>query len=186
MSSSANVNATKTDFALLGGAAVAGAAAMYLAQRAFGVDAAAPNDVVCSSAGSNDVEVGGMIVKAPLYRVVDEEVCPGSGLSTEEFFAALCSLVKEMSAENASLLKKRAEMQAKIDECKYGPDDVNRLTPVGGFDCTSVPTHLRFSRLDKLTRYFCCTVPHSSQIMMLNALFQTHLSVPAWPNTALF
>ena len=54
---------------------------------------------------------------APVFkRFVDDEVLPGTGLSSEQFWVALQELLTRFAPENRRLLEKRDAIQARIDQ----------------------------------------------------------------------
>merc|ERR1719473_344192 len=62
------------------------------------------------------VLVGGLKVHPTLINLVEEKICPGTGFSPEYFWSSLGALVAELEPEVDRCLKKRDELQAKIDE----------------------------------------------------------------------
>lgn len=50
-----------------------------------------------------------------LYKMVNEEIMPGTGVNADRFWEATSSLVTELAPRNAELLRKRNELQEKID-----------------------------------------------------------------------
>ena len=61
------------------------------------------------------IPVGGLSVSAPLHEVVETAIAPGTGVSTEQFWAALEAMVARFGPRNKALLLKREAMQAAID-----------------------------------------------------------------------
>ncbi len=59
--------------------------------------------------------IAGLQVAETLVRFVEDEALPGSGLTPEAFWKGLAGLVGSFADETAALLKKRDELQAKID-----------------------------------------------------------------------
>ena len=59
--------------------------------------------------------IAGLQVAETLVRFVEDEALPGSGLTPEAFWKGLAGLVGSFAGETAALLKKRDELQAKID-----------------------------------------------------------------------
>ena len=82
------------------------------------------------------VSVGGLKVHPTLITVVEENICPGTGLSPEYFWSSLGAVVAELEPEVDRCLKKRDELQAQIDEFyqkskKSGQDTVDpKFRPV--------------------------------------------------------
>lgn len=61
------------------------------------------------------VDVGDLRVDEALYRFVDDELLPGSGIELDSLWTGLASLIDEFSLRNAVLLEKREWLQAQID-----------------------------------------------------------------------
>ena len=61
------------------------------------------------------VQIGGLQVAKTLYTFVNEQAIPGSGITSDAFWAGLDTLVHELAPKNRALLQKRDELQAKID-----------------------------------------------------------------------
>jgi len=59
--------------------------------------------------------IAGLQVAEALVRFVEDEALPGSGLTPEAFWKGLAGLVGSFAGETSALLKKRDELQAKID-----------------------------------------------------------------------
>ena len=62
------------------------------------------------------IETGRLKVAAILYRFVDEEVLPGTGIATEQFWSGFDALVHDLGPRNRTLLAKRDQLQTKIDD----------------------------------------------------------------------
>ncbi|MBD3648583.1 MAG: malate synthase G, partial [Pseudomonadales bacterium] len=61
------------------------------------------------------VQAGGLQVAKILYDLVANEIAPGTGVDPDRFWAEFEKILEEMVPRNRELLKKRDEMQAKID-----------------------------------------------------------------------
>jgi malate synthase len=61
------------------------------------------------------VSVDQIQVDKDLYDFVNSEAIPGSGVQATEFWTGFAALVRTLSPRNAELLRRRDEMQAKID-----------------------------------------------------------------------
>jgi len=61
------------------------------------------------------ISVGGLKVAKPLHDFVNDEVAPGLDISAEQFWSALGGIVRDLQPRNRELLKRRDELQAKID-----------------------------------------------------------------------
>ena len=64
---------------------------------------------------ANRVEVGGLKVHEALYRLVQNEIAPGTGVEADEFWASLGKIVKDLGHRNRELLEKRNSLQKQID-----------------------------------------------------------------------
>ncbi|HXG50832.1 MAG TPA: malate synthase G [candidate division Zixibacteria bacterium] len=62
------------------------------------------------------VGIGGLRVDQRLYRVVKEEIAPGTGVNVAGFWRSLARIVKELGPKNRALLEKRDELQRRIDQ----------------------------------------------------------------------
>jgi malate synthase len=79
--------------------------------------------------------VAGLDVATILYRFVEDEALPGSGVESAQFWEGLASIIAELSPVNRRLLERRAELQARID-------DYHRSSP-GTPDAASYKEFLR-------------------------------------------
>jgi malate synthase len=61
------------------------------------------------------IEKAGLKVAEPLVRFIEDRALPGTGLSAEAFWAGLARIYGTLAPENAALLAKRDEIQARID-----------------------------------------------------------------------
>ena len=94
---------------------------------------------------TNYVEISGLKVEEQLYRLVGDEIAPGTGVGAESFWAELARIVAELGPTNRDLLDKRDSLQKHIDAwCRshrgkpFGIDeykaflaDIGYLTPEG-------------------------------------------------------
>ncbi len=64
---------------------------------------------------ANRVEVGGLKVHEALYRLVQNEIAPGTGVEADAFWASLGKIVKDLGPKNRKLLEKRNSLQNQID-----------------------------------------------------------------------
>jgi len=64
---------------------------------------------------ANKVEVGGLKINEALYRLVQNEIAPGTGVEADEFWASLGKIVKDLGYRNRELLEKRNSLQNQID-----------------------------------------------------------------------
>ena len=60
-------------------------------------------------------ERAGLQVDERLARFVEEQALPGTGLAADAFWAGTADIFARFAPENAALLQKRAELQARID-----------------------------------------------------------------------
>jgi malate synthase len=61
------------------------------------------------------IEIGGLKVDRVLHDFVTKEAILGTGVSAESFWSGLAAILNDLAPKNAALLKKRDELQAKID-----------------------------------------------------------------------
>ncbi|MFT5033786.1 MAG: malate synthase, partial [Bacteroidia bacterium] len=61
------------------------------------------------------IEHSGLKIAEPLYRLVNDEIAPGTGVEPDHFWSELASLLAELAPQNRRLLAVRDEMQAAID-----------------------------------------------------------------------
>lgn len=87
---------------------------------------------------SDRINVGGLNVDSGLYAFVNEQALPGTGIDQDKFWADLEKLVTDLAPKNVSLLEKRDELQAKMDEyyktnsTNYNLEDYKKfLTDIG-------------------------------------------------------
>ncbi len=73
------------------------------------------------------VTVDKITIDKGLYDFVNAEVIPGTGVQADDFWHGFAGLIEEMSPRNAALLRRRDELQSKIDEW-------HRENPGPGFD----------------------------------------------------
>ncbi|MFQ5904701.1 MAG: malate synthase G, partial [Candidatus Binatia bacterium] len=64
---------------------------------------------------ANTVKVGGLKVNETLYRLVRDEITPGTGVDPSVFWTSLGEIVRDLAPKNRALLEKRDELQKKID-----------------------------------------------------------------------
>lgn len=62
------------------------------------------------------VKVESLQVDQQLLHFINNEVLPGTGVEAEEFWSGFSAIVAELTPKNQELLKKRDELQRKIDE----------------------------------------------------------------------
>ena len=64
---------------------------------------------------ADTMEVAGLKVARSLYDFLDKEALPGTGVTSERFWSSYAAILKDLGPQNAALLRKRDEIQAKID-----------------------------------------------------------------------
>ena len=74
-----------------------------------------------------DVQVAGLEVAGELYRFVEDEALPGSGVDSETFWQGLSDLIHDFGPRNRALLDRREALQTAIDGW-------HREHPGGDFD----------------------------------------------------
>ncbi len=61
------------------------------------------------------IEIGNLKVADSLYRLVRDEIAPGTGIDSDEFWRSLGEIVAELGPKNAALLSKRDTLQREMD-----------------------------------------------------------------------
>ena len=64
---------------------------------------------------ANTVLVGGLKVDEALYRLVRDEIAPGTGVNADRFWQTLGAIVRDLGPKNSALLEKRDLLQRRID-----------------------------------------------------------------------
>jgi malate synthase len=72
--------------------------------------------VIMSSQANSRVQHAGLQIADVLYRLVNEEVAPGTGISPDQFWDAMAAVIKDLAPKNRALLAKREQIQAQIDD----------------------------------------------------------------------
>jgi malate synthase len=67
------------------------------------------------SSAISRVQHSGLQIADVLYRLVNDEVAPGTGISPDNFWAAFAEILKDLAPKNRELLQKRENIQAQID-----------------------------------------------------------------------
>ncbi len=65
---------------------------------------------------SNYTQIGGLQVDSGLKTLIDEQICPGTGVDADAFWSGLESIIKTFAPRNRALLAKREDLQAKIND----------------------------------------------------------------------
>ncbi len=81
------------------------------------------------------VTVDKITIDKGLYEFVNAEVIPGTGVEPDDFWHGFAGLIEEMAPRNAALLRRRDELQSKIDGW-------HRANPGPGFDAAKYRTFL--------------------------------------------
>ena len=68
------------------------------------------------SSAISRVQHSGLQIADVLYRLVNDEVAPGTGISPDDFWAAFADILKDLASKNRGLLQKRETIQAQIDD----------------------------------------------------------------------
>jgi malate synthase len=68
------------------------------------------------SSAISRVQHSGLQIADVLYRLVNDEVAPGTGISPDDFWAAFAGILKDLAPKNRELLQKRETIQAQIDD----------------------------------------------------------------------
>jgi malate synthase len=91
------------------------------------------------------IESAGLSIDAELYKLVNEEIIPGSGIDADDFWQGLADIVSDLGPKNSSLLDKRYRIQQRLNEWHQrnpGPvelpeykeflEEIDYLIPEGG------------------------------------------------------
>ena len=62
------------------------------------------------------IESGGLSIAVELYQLVNEEIIPGTGIDTEQFWQCLGQINRELGPKNKALLEERHDIQLQLDE----------------------------------------------------------------------
>jgi malate synthase len=65
---------------------------------------------------ANRIEVGQLKIDEGLYRLVRDQIAPGTGVEANAFWASLGEIVVDLAPKNRTLLDKRDALQQRIDE----------------------------------------------------------------------
>ena len=65
---------------------------------------------------ANRIEVGQLKIDEGLYRLVQDEIAPGTGVEADAFWTSLSEIVADLAPKNRALLNKRDALQQRIDE----------------------------------------------------------------------
>ncbi len=62
------------------------------------------------------IEIGQLKIDEGLYRLVQDEIAPGTGVDTDAFWTSLGQIVADLAPKNQALLDRRDALQQRIDE----------------------------------------------------------------------
>ncbi|MCL6414903.1 malate synthase G [Aestuariirhabdus sp. Z084] len=65
---------------------------------------------------TNRIQQGGLQIAEELYNLINNEIAPGTGVEAVTFWIELESILNDLSPKNRSLLAKRDDFQAKLDQ----------------------------------------------------------------------
>ncbi|HEY2987919.1 MAG TPA: malate synthase G [Candidatus Binatia bacterium] len=65
---------------------------------------------------ANTVAAGGLKIDEQLFRLVRDEIAPGTGVDADDFWRSFGAIVRDLGPKNRALLEKRDELQKQIDE----------------------------------------------------------------------
>ncbi|MEI6859516.1 MAG: malate synthase G [Shewanella sp.] len=61
------------------------------------------------------IQVGNLQVATSLFELVNEQIIPGTGISSDRFWSSLESIIDDLTPKNRALLARRDDLQAQID-----------------------------------------------------------------------
>ena len=71
------------------------------------------------------IDCAGLQVDAGLHALLENDILPGTAVSSDQFWSGLATILREMMPRNAELLEIRADMQSKLDNWhREHPKDV--------------------------------------------------------------
>ena len=62
------------------------------------------------------IRQGNLQIEPVLHQLLEQDIAPGTGVSSEQFWQELDAIVHDLAPRNAALLQKREDLQAKIDD----------------------------------------------------------------------
>ncbi|MEE8058894.1 MAG: malate synthase G [Pseudomonadales bacterium] len=62
------------------------------------------------------IQQGGLHIAAVLYKLVNDDIIPGTGIEPDDFWQSLEQILDDLAPKNRALLAKRDQLQAQIDE----------------------------------------------------------------------
>ena len=101
------------------------------------------------------VTIGSLEISPVLHDFVETKLTPASGVSAEEFWAALEAIVADLGPRNAALLARRDDLQTKIDEWHTSHRDqpdhtayIEFLRSIGYLDDAPTDVSIRTENVD--------------------------------------
>ena len=64
---------------------------------------------------SESIERAGLRIAKPIYDLVNDQICPGTGINIESFWSNFADIINKFAPKNRELLEKREVLQAQID-----------------------------------------------------------------------
>lgn len=64
---------------------------------------------------SESIERAGLRIAKPIYDLVNDQICPGTGIDIESFWSNFADIISKFAPKNRELLEKREVLQAQID-----------------------------------------------------------------------
>jgi len=61
------------------------------------------------------VEIGGLVIDDALYRLVRDDIAPGTGIDADVFWCSLGEMVRALAPKNRALLEERNRLQEQLD-----------------------------------------------------------------------
>ena len=61
------------------------------------------------------IQQSGLQVAKPIYQLVNDQICPGTGIEPSKFWPAFAAIINHFAPINRQLLEKRETLQAQID-----------------------------------------------------------------------
>lgn len=62
------------------------------------------------------IESHGLKIAEPLYKLLNDEIAPGTNVDPESFWKSLATILDDLTPVNIALLEKRDQLQQQIDE----------------------------------------------------------------------
>jgi malate synthase len=61
------------------------------------------------------IQHSGLQIAKPIYQLVNDQICPGTGIQSDKFWPAFAAIINRFTPINRELLEKRETLQAQID-----------------------------------------------------------------------